>query len=133
MSLSVIKGAKAGQEKPHQPSIAKDDVASISKVKILYALSEGEVKGLVSGAASIMLDGTPLLDADGNPKFENVEWDIRNGTVDETHIAGLPSLSSEIGIGTILRCGTPWIRTITNTQLSSANVNVSWSRLSETT
>lgn len=133
MSLSVIKGAKAGQEKPHQPSIAKDDVASISKVKILYALSEGEVKGLVSGAASIMLDGTPLLDADGNPNFENVEWEIRNGTVDQTHIAGLPSLSSEIGIGTILRSGTPWIRTITNTQLSSANVNVSWSRLSETT
>ncbi|MGE6479926.1 TipJ family phage tail tip protein [Psychrobacter namhaensis] len=133
MSLSVIKGAKAGQEKPHQPSIAKDDVASISKVKILYALSEGEVKGLVSGAASIMLDGTPLLDADGNPNFENVEWEIRHGTVDQTHIAGLPSLSSEIGIGTILRSGTPWIRTITNTQLSSANVNVSWSRLSDTT
>lgn len=133
MSLSVIKGAKAGQEKPHQPSIAKDDVASISKVKILYALSEGEVKGLVSGAASIMLDRTPLLDADGNPNFENVEWEIRHGTVDQTHIAGLPSLSSEIGIGTILRSGTPWIRTITNTQLSSANVNVSWSRLSDTT
>ncbi len=133
MSLLAIKGAKAGQEKPHKPSIAKDDVASISKVKILYALSEGEVKGLVNGAASIMLDGTPLLDADGNPNFENVEWEIRHGTVDQTHIAGLPSLSSEIGIGTILRSGTPWIRTITNTQLSSANVNVSWSRLSETT
>ena len=133
MSLLAIKGAKAGQEKPHQPSIAKDDVASISKVKILYALSEGEVKGLVNGAASIMLDGTPLLDADGNPNFENVEWEIRHGTVDQTHIAGLPSLSSEIGIGTILRSGTPWIRTITNTQLSSANVNVSWSRLSDTT
>nr|WP_313974134.1 phage tail protein [uncultured Psychrobacter sp.] len=133
MSLLAIKGAKAGQEKPHQPSIAKDDVASISKVKILYALSEGEVKGLVDGAASIMLDGTPLLDADGNPNFENVEWEIRHGTVDQTHIAGLPSLSSEIGIGTILRSGTPWIRTITNTQLSSANVNVSWSRLSDTT
>ncbi|WP_201539190.1 host specificity protein J, partial [Psychrobacter faecalis] len=133
MSLLAIKGAKAGQEKPHQPSIAKDDIASISKVKILYALSEGEVKGLANGAASIMLDGTPLLDSDGQPNFENVEWEIRNGTVDQTHIAGLPSLSSEIGIGTILRSGTPWIRTITNTQLSSANVNVSWSRLSETT
>ncbi|WP_286796608.1 host specificity protein J, partial [Psychrobacter sp. UBA6291] len=133
MSLSAIKGAKAGQEKPHQPSIAKDDIASISKVKILYALSEGEVKGLANGAASIMLDGTPLLDSAGQPNFENVEWEIRNGTVDQTHIAGLPSLSSEIGIGTILRSGTPWIRTITNTQLSSANVNVSWARLSETT
>ncbi|MFK4001696.1 host specificity protein J [Psychrobacter namhaensis] len=133
MSLSVIKGAKAGQQKPHQPSIAKDDIASISKVKMLYALSEGEVKGLVNGAASIMLNGTPLLDADGQPNFENVEWEIRHGTVDQTHIAGLPNLSSEIAIGTILRSGTPWIRTVTDTQLSSANINVSWSRLSETT
>lgn len=133
MSLSVIKGAKAGQEKPHQPSIAKDDIASISKIKILYALSEGEVKGLVNGAASIMLDGTPLLDSDGQPNFENVEWEIRHGTVDQTYIAGFPNLSSEIGISTMLRSGTPWIRTITNTQLSSANINISWSRLSETT
>ncbi|MDP4545891.1 phage tail protein [Psychrobacter faecalis] len=133
MSLSLIQGAKAGQEKPHQPSIAKDDVASISKVKILYVTTEGEARGLANGSASIMLDGTPLFDAEGNPNFENVEWEIRHGTVDQTHIAGLPSLSSEIGIGTILRSGTPWIRTITNTQLSSANVNISWSRLSETT
>ncbi len=133
MSLSVIKGAKAGQEKPHQPSIAKDDVASISKIKIIYALSDGEVKGLADGAASIMLDGTPLIGADGTPNFDNVEWEIRHGTVDQTHIAGLPNLSSEIAIGTILRSGTPWIRTITNTQLSSTNINVSWSRLSETT
>ncbi|MGP4715498.1 host specificity protein J [Psychrobacter sp. T6-6] len=133
MSLSVIKGAKAGQEKPHQPSIAKDDVASISKIKIIYALSDGEVKGLADGAASIMLDGTPLIGADGTPNFDNVEWEIRHGTVDQTHIAGLPNLSSEIAIGTILRSGTPWIRTITNTLLSSTNINVSWSRLSETT
>ncbi|MGB6924828.1 TipJ family phage tail tip protein [Psychrobacter sp.] len=133
MSLSVIKGAKAGQQKPHQPSIAKDSVASISKIKIIYALGEGEVKGLVNGAASIMMDQTPLFDADGKPNFENVEWEIRTGTVDQTYISGMPNLSSEIGIGTILRSGAPWIRTITNTQLSSANINVSWSRLSETT
>ena len=80
-----------------------------------------------------MLDGTPLIGADGTPNFDNVEWEIRHGTVDQTHIAGLPNLSSEIAIGTILRSGTPWIRTITNTQLSSTNINVSWSRLSETT
>mgnify|MGYP003638972006 CR=1 FL=1 len=124
-----VKGAKAG-DKPRTPTIAPDDHASISKVKILYALSEGEVKGLVDGAASILLDGTPLVDANGNPNFDSVEWEIRHGTVDQTHIAGLPNLSSEIGINTPLRSGTPWVRSVVNTQLSSVNVNLSWSRLS---
>ena len=128
MSL-LIQGAKAG-DKPRTPTIAPDDHASISKVKILYALSEGEVKGLVDGAASILLDGTPLVDANGNANFDSVEWEIRHGTVDQTHIAGLPNLSSEIGINTPLRSGTPWVRSVVNTQLSSVNVNLSWSRLS---
>ena len=44
MSL-LIQGAKAG-DKPRTPTIAPDDHASISKVKILYALSEGEVKSM---------------------------------------------------------------------------------------
>ncbi|GLR29015.1 Phage-related protein, tail component [Psychrobacter pacificensis] len=128
MSL-LIQGAKAG-DKPRTPTIAPDDHASISKVKILYALSEGEVKGLVDGATSILLDGTPLVDVNGNPNFDSVEWEIRHGTVDQTHIAGLPNLSSEIGINTPLRSGTPWVRSVVNTQLSSVNVNLSWSRLS---
>nr|WP_313077775.1 phage tail protein [Moraxella sp.] len=128
-----IKGAKAGMPEQHTPSIAKDSVASKSKIKILYGLSEGEVKGLANGAASIMLDGTPLLDSDGNANFEGVTWEVRNGTVDQPHIEGLPNVSNENNIGTILRFGTPWIYNLTDTQLSSVNVNVSWSRLSEMT
>ena len=129
----IIKGAKAGMPEQHTPSIAKDSVASKSKIKILYGLSEGEVKGLANGAASIMLDGTPLLDNEGNANFEGVTWEVRNGTVDQTHIEGLPNVSNENNIGTILRFGTPWIYNLTDTQLSSVNVNVSWSRLSEMT
>lgn len=129
----IIKGAKAGMPEQHTPTIAKDSVASKSKIKILYGLSEGEVKGLANGAASIMLNGTPLLDSDGNANFEGVTWEVRNGTVDQPHIEGLPNVSNENNIGTILRFGTPWIYNLTDTQLSSVNVNVSWSRLSEMT
>ena len=90
----IIKGAKAGMPEQHTPTIAKDSVASKSKIKILYGLSEGEVKGLANGAASIMLDGTPLLDSEGNANFEGVTWEVRNGTVDQTHIEGLPNVSN---------------------------------------
>lgn len=132
MTREII-GAKAGQKQPQRPSIADDTIASISRLKIMYGLSEGEVKGLVNGGASIKLEGTPLLDADGNPNFEGVEWEIRHGTVDQPHIAGMPSASNEIGVSTALSSTTPYIRSINNTQLSSVNVNISFPLLKSVT
>ena len=129
----LIQGAKKGEQKQYTPTIADDSVASISKVKIIYGLSEGEVKGLANGAASIMLDGTPLIGSDGQPNFDGVSWEMRTGTVDQPHIAGMPNSSSETSINTLLRSGVPWVRSLANTELSSVNINVSWSRLSQTT
>lgn len=127
----LIQGAKAGQKQPKRPSIADDTIASISRLKALYLLSEGEIKGLANGAASIELEGTPLVDDSGNPNFEGVEWEIRTGTVDQEHIAGMPSASNEVGINTTLSSDTPYIRKISNTQLSSVNVNVSFPLLKQ--
>ena len=129
----VIEGRKAGQKQPSRPSIADDTIASISRLKALYLLSAGEVKGLANGAASIMLEGTPLVDDNNNPNFENVEWEIRTGTVDQTHIAGMPSASNEIGVNVQLSSDTPYIRSISNTQLSSINVNISFPLLKNVT
>lgn len=127
----LIQGAKAGQKQPKRPSIADDTIASISRLKALYLLSEGEIKGLANGAASIELEGTPLVDDSGNPNFEGVEWEIRTGTVDQEHIAGMPSASNEVGINTTLSSDTPYIRKISNTQLSSVNVNISFPLLKQ--
>ena len=131
--MLTVHGAKAGQAQQKAPTIAADTVASISKIKILYILSEGEIKGLAKGAASIMLDGTPLVDPQGVANFEGVEWEMRHGTPDQTHIPGLTAVSSEIGVNTAVRSGTPWVRAVTDIELDSVNVNVSWARLSATT
>ncbi|AEO01026.1 phage tail fiber host specificity protein [Psychrobacter phage Psymv2] len=128
-----ITGAKAGQQQPSRPSIADDTIASISRLKMIIGLSEGEVKGLANGAKSIMLEGTPLEDDNSNRNFEGVEWDIRHGTVDQTYIAGMPNASSEIGVGVTVRSDTPWIRSINDTQLSSINVNISFPMLKKVT
>ncbi len=92
----MIKGAKAGQQQQRQPVIAKDSAASISYLKILYGLSEGEISGLANGAKSIYLDDTPLLDDSGNPNFKDdngnlaVTWDFRTGTNDQEYIKVAP-------------------------------------------
>lgn len=131
----MIKGAKAGQQSQRQPVIAKDSAASISYLKILYGLSEGEISGLADGAKSIYLDDTPLLDDSGNPNFKDdngnlaVTWDFRTGTNDQEYIKGFPSVENETNINVELKGGTPYIKTVTNSQLSAVRLRLSWSAL----
>ncbi len=127
-----VKGAKRGQEKARKPSIAKDSASSVSTTKILYGLSEGEVVGLADGAKSIILDGTPLIDSDGNSNFEGITWDFREGTNYQDYIKGFPDVSSETPINLELKSSTPFIRAINNTQLSAIRVRFRWDRLLQT-
>ena len=131
----MIKGAKAGEQSQRQPVIAKDSAASISYLKILYGLSEGEISGLADGAKSIYLDDTPLLDDSGNPNFKDdngnlaVTWDFRTGTNDQDYIKGFPSVENETNINVELKGGTPYVKTVTNSQLSAVRLRLSWAAL----
>lgn len=131
----MIKGAKAGQQSQRQPVIAKDSAASISYLNILYGLSEGEISGLADGAKSIYLDDTPLIDDSGNPNFKDdngnlaVTWDFRTGTNDQDYIKGFPSVENETNINVELKGGTPYVKTVTNSQLSAVRLRLSWAAL----
>jgi len=127
-----IRGAKAGQKAPRKPNISKDTVASISTAKLLYGLAEGEVYGLADGARSIRLDGTPLVDDAGNPNFEGVTWDFRNGSNDQEYIKGFPDVSNETPVNVELRSSQPWIKAFNDTQISAVRVRFKWNRLSQT-
>ena len=127
-----VKGAKAGQKEPRKPNISKDTAASISTAKLLYGLAEGEIHGLADGAKSIRLDGTPLVDDAGNPNFEGVTWDFRNGSNDQEYIKGFPDVSNETPVNVELRSSQPWIKAFNDTQISAVRVRFKWNRLSET-
>lgn len=127
-----IRGAKAGQKAPRKPNISKDTAASISTAKLLYGLAEGEIYGLADGAKSIRLDGTPLVDDAGNPNFEGVTWDFRNGSNDQEYIKGFPDVSNETPVNVELRSSQPWIKAFNDTQISAVRVRFKWNRLSET-
>lgn len=127
-----VKGAKKKPKQPRKPVIAKDSAASMSFFKGDYGTSEGEIYGLVDGGKSIFLEGTPLLDEDGNPNFEGVTWEERKGTLDQEYMKGFPDVSNEAGIGVELKGGTPWVRSITNTQLSAIRLRFKWDRLAKT-
>ena len=129
---AVIKGAKAGGSKARQPMIAPDSNQSITRFKVQYGLSEGEVQGLADGLKSIYLDDTPIEDDNGNSNFQNITTDFRFGTNDQTYIEGFPDISSETAMGIELKSGTPWVRAISNTDLDAIEIRFKWGALRET-
>ncbi|NMZ40461.1 TipJ family phage tail tip protein [Pseudomonas proteolytica] len=123
-----IHGAKGGEEKPKTPTEAPDSLRSVAIAKMLIAVGEGEFEGTPT-ARDIYLDNTPLQDPQGNMNFPNVKWEWRTGAVDQTYIQGIPSIENETTISTELRSGTPWVRAISNTQLSAVRVRFAWPAL----
>ncbi len=123
-----VYGAKSGSDKPKTPTEAPDSLRSVAMAKMLIAVGEGEFEGTPT-ARDIFLDNTPLQDPQGNMNFPNVKWEWRTGAVDQTYIQGIPSIANETTIGTELRSGTPWVRAITNTQLSAVRVRFAWPAL----
>ncbi|QXQ16610.1 host specificity protein J [Pseudomonas tolaasii] len=123
-----IYGAKGGSEKPKTPTEAPDSLRSVAIAKMLIAVGEGEFEGTPT-AKNIYLDNTPLQDPQGNMNFPNVKWEWRTGAVDQSYIQGIPSIENETTISTELRSGTPWVRAISNTQLSAVRVRFAWPAL----
>ncbi|KAA0983323.1 host specificity protein J [Pseudomonas sp. ANT_J28] len=123
-----IYGAKGGSDKPKTPTEAPDSLRSVAVAKILIAMGEGEFAGNPT-AQDIYLDNTPLQDPQGNMNFPNVKWEYRNGSVEQGYIQGIPSVENETTLGIELRSGTPWVRAISNTELSAVRLRFAWPAL----
>jgi predicted phage tail protein len=123
-----IHGEKGGSSKPKSPIEASDSLRSTNLAKLLIAVGEGEFDGTPTDY-DIYLDNTPIRDASGNYNLPNVKWDWRPGSVDQTYIPGIPSVENETSLNVELRSGTPWVRSITNTQLSAVRVRFAWPAL----
>ena len=123
-----IHGEKGGSSKPKSPVEASDSLRSTNLAKLLIAVGEGEFDGTPTDY-DIYLDNTPIRDASGNYNFPNVKWDWRPGSVDQTYIPGIPSVENETSLNIELRSDAPWVRSISNTQLSAVRMRLAWPAL----
>jgi predicted phage tail protein len=126
----VISGNKGGSNSVTTPTESPDSLQSTSYAKILLALGEGEWQGGLDGT-NIFLDGTPLISQEGTVNFPGVKWEFRPGTPDQEYIQGMPDVENEISIGTELTGKGPWVRSLTNPQLSAFRLRFSWQQLQQ--
>lgn len=127
--ITTIRGAKKGSSSGGAVE-ADDTLRSKAYAQVLDAISEGEIEGLVNGARSIYLDGTPLEGADGKAAFD-VKVDLRNGTQGQAHIEGFPGVESEVSVGVEAKKDVSVTRSITNANIDAVRVKVMIPQLSE--
>jgi predicted phage tail protein len=129
MSEPLIRGAggggKGGGGSTHVPTEAPDSLRSRAYARVIDAISEGEIQGLVNGLQSIYLDDTPIGNPDGTTNFAGVTVVTRNGTQAQAYIPGFAAVESEIAVATEVKATTPIVRSVTNTNLSAVRVTVS--------
>ncbi|WP_126965822.1 host specificity protein J [Xanthomonas arboricola] len=128
----ALHGAKKGASSARTPVETPDSLQSIAYAKIIDLWSEGEVKGLINGARSVFLDGTPLQAEDGSFNFQGVRFETRTGTQDQEHLSGFPSVENENSVNVELRSGQPVVRSFTNPDLSAIRVRIAVQALQKT-
>ncbi|HCM9318452.1 TPA: host specificity protein J [Enterobacter roggenkampii] len=121
---TILQGAKGGGGSSHTPVEQPDDLLSVAKLKMLIAVSEGEIQGDLT-AQNIFLNDTPLANDSGEYNFSGVKWECRKGTQDQTYIAGMPQVDNELAVGTTVTTTAPWTRQFTNLSLDAIRIKLS--------
>lgn len=121
---TIFHGNKGGGGSAHTPTEQADDLLSIAKLKMLLAISEGEIQGDLT-AQQIYLNDTQLANDDGSYNFTGVIWDWRRGTQDQTYIQGMPEVDNELSVGVTVTQSVPWTRQYTNLSLDAVRIKLS--------
>ena len=121
---TIIQGRKGGGGSAHTPVEEPDDLLSVAKLKMLLAISEGEIQGELT-AQQIFLNDTPLANDDGTYNFTGVKWDARTGTQDQSYIQGMPEVDNESSVGVEVKQATPWVRQFSDLTLDAVRIKLS--------
>ncbi|MCU5775239.1 TipJ family phage tail tip protein [Winslowiella arboricola] len=121
---AIYQGSKGGGGSAHTPVEEPDDLLSDGKLKMLLAITEGEIEGDLT-AQQVLLNDTQLADDNGNYNFTGVKWEYRKGTQDQTYIAGMPEIDNELSVGVEVKQSIPWTRQYSNLQLDAVRIKLS--------
>lgn len=103
---------------------APDSLFSHQYAKVLDAISEGEIVGLVNGLQSVYLDDVPLMNSLGQYNYQGFSLAFRTGIPNQALISGFNSQESVQQIGLRIKYAAPLIRSILSNTVDSATVSI---------
>lgn len=106
-----------------------DSLRSISYASFLDLVSEGEIEGLANGLKSVYFNETPLENSNGTLNFTGTTVTSTNGTQGQSYISGFAAVESENGVNAEVTKATSVVRQITNADVDSVAVTLSFPRL----
>ncbi len=154
----IIRGSKGGSPPPpRQPTRTPDTLHSKQFASFVDLISEGEIEGFASASKEgrtqgttaynnaalkdVFLNDTPVLKSTANSaspnttdfNFQDVTFNPRFGTSDQTKISGIESSSSITAVGSTVTAATPVTRQITNSDVDAVNVTITFPQLQKAT
>lgn len=124
------KGGGSGGGSARTPIEAPDSLRSRQHVRVLHAICEGEIEGLVDDTQGVFFDDVPLRNADGSYNFSNVSIDTRHGQQGQSYMP-ITGLEAEQSVGIELKWALPIERAITDTDADAVRFTISVPQLSE--
>ena len=153
----IIRGSFGGGSKPSpppQPTKTPDTLHSKQFVTFLDLISEGEIEGSASASKAgitdknstayknaylkdVFLNDTPILGATASTtdpqnidfNFQDVTFNSRHGTANQTKIDGIESSSSSTPVGVTVTASSPVTRQITNTNVDRIKVTITFPQI----
>ncbi|ENU4903537.1 phage tail protein [Escherichia coli] len=117
----------SGGGKAKTPTLLNDNLFHKQFYRVLDILSEGPIYGPVNQKAplnSVMLNDTPVTDANGNTSIPGVSIAWRNGTVDQSPINGFNAIESTVIVNAKVTHDTPIIRTVSDPNVNRVRLNL---------
>ncbi|WP_327440876.1 phage tail protein [Proteus mirabilis] len=96
------------------PRLLDDNLKNKQFLNVIDLVSEGPIEGPVGGMSGFLLNGTPVVDADGNPNIHGVEVQWRAGTQTQEPLEDFPFVEKEIPVNVEVKKSTPILRTISD-------------------
>lgn len=117
----------SGGGKAKTPTLLNDNLYHKQFYRVLDILSEGPIYGPVNQKAplnDVMLNDTPVTDANGNTSIPGISIAWRNGTADQSPINGFNAIESTVIVNAKVTHDTPIIRTISDPNVTRVRLNV---------
>ncbi|HGB9869331.1 TPA: phage tail protein [Escherichia coli] len=117
----------SGGGKAKTPVLLNDNLYHKQFYRVLDILSEGPIYGPVNQKAplnDVMLNDTPVTDANGNTSIPGISIAWRNGTADQSPINGFNAIESTVIVNAKVTRNTPIIRTVSDPNVTRVRLNL---------